>query len=235
MRYNLQMRLTLRTRDLRSMGAALTLFLSEALGATPVHRLLSPQGKFEVDVGRPTVAAVSTAYSSPSAGGTAPNIIFYMAGTDRVVAQGSWTGPSQGLPDLARQILWSPEEDFAILPRGGETRMVVFTRFPWPNTTFPLDDHPLVWLDALHVIGNWSEGCKQTVAEFDGSKIRTTSIVNAGEPYGYHIVSASPTRIVLEKMATRCATPEQRRSMVPECMTLALPSLQREIVACPKA
>jgi len=217
-------------------------------------RIPSPQGKFEIAF-EPAADYVALDPDKPSPVQGLKNvsyqIAFYPPGRRTAIATSHfydiYTSSPTSPQELAKAILWSPQEDIAILPgeqwpkksdskaatNGIRKAISLNTDIPWQTTPLPLDDNSLVWIDRFTVAGNWTDGCRLTVAEFDGRTGKTAAITEAPLPFGYKIISSSGTRVLMKKVPGPCATPEQAGKLVSECLSLDLKFMRREIAPCP--
>jgi hypothetical protein len=152
--------------------------------------------------------------------------------------------------DLARRLLWSPREDFVILPpeswpdeaakkdpalqkRWRRTAVSLNPAYPWQTAPFLLEEKSLVWMDSLQVAGNWRDGCRVAVGAFDARTGKTNPLTDALPPWGYEILSATEKTILMKKVLSPCATPEDARFFVPDCTVYNLSFKRREIGSCP--
>jgi len=162
-------------------------------------RFRSPQGRFDVAFETPTLS-LSMDPEAPADAGRLRfaryRVTFYPAGRTADVAatdffdvygQAAGARPTP-LEDLFKQILWSPQEDFAILgpekwPAGqgtsGRKAVSLNPSTPWQTAPFALNDSSLVWVDALKVAGNLQQHCRWAVLEFDGASGKFSPIAEA--------------------------------------------------------
>lgn len=143
------------------------------------------------------------------------------------------------LENLFRAILWSPEEDFAVLDAEGwasapgppDRRAVALNReLPWSVVPFTMTD--LVWVDALKVIGNSYADCDYSVVEFDGSVGQSRSLHAGESPLGYEVRSSSGKTVVIGTVLDNCRSEDQLRKFVPECRLLDLTSMSERGSPC---
>lgn len=212
-------------------------------------RFLSPRGSFEVAF-EPPLDQVRRDPDQP-VGGPASKFIryqiaFYKPGGDAVLAASDFYDIYDSVPTppaaLAKAIIWSPEEDFAILPKEnwpagssnkGRKLVSLNTSFVWEYETLMLDGQSLVWMDRYRVAGDLKENCLLSVAQFDAQTGKTTPLAQDGTAYGYEVVGKSGNNIVMKKVLSSCATPDDARNFRPECITLDLDFMRQEIAPCP--
>lgn len=137
--------------------------------------------------------------------------------------------------------LWSPEEEFVILPGEGwasapgspyRKAVALNPELPWKEETFHMDGNQLLWSNSRHVIGNVQDDCHYEVVLFDGGTGKTRSLWPAKAPVGFQIQSKSGRMLQIEKMLDNCASEKDRRSFVPQCWKLNLEDLKSTVVAC---
>ena len=213
-------------------------------------RFPSPHGGFEVAF-EPPPTQVHLDPDQPQQGPGSKSIryqvAFYEPGRDAVVAATDfydiYDSDPTPLPTLAKAILWSPEEDFVILPKEnwpsgspkkGQKLLSLNKAFVWEYETLSLDDASLVWVDRYRVAGNLKNDCILSVAEFDAQTGKTLPVMEGETAYGYEVVGGSGKTLLMKKVLSSCATPEDTRNFKPECVTLDLDFLRREIAPCPK-
>ncbi|HUU12101.1 MAG TPA: hypothetical protein VM182_00150 [Terriglobia bacterium] len=152
-----------------------------------------------------------------------------------------WDRDSKPAPleNLFNSILWSPEEDFAVLDEEGwasapgppARRAVVLDRdLPWSVVPFSMTD--LIWVDALKVIGNSYADCEYSVVEFDGSVGQSRPLHAGKSPLGYEIRSSSGRTVLIGTVLDNCRSEEDMRQFVSECRLLDLASMRERVVPC---
>jgi len=222
--------------------------------AEPVfsQRVLSPQGKVDIsfeppdrvsipdpDKARPTAGLKSIHYK----------LNFYKPGSNTIVSTTDFydiqASPEQTFPTpsatILKGMLWSPQEDFVVLPKEAwppeqkKARKAVSltTDYVWLTTDFTLEDSPLVWIDRSTVVGNFRDDCRVAVAQFDARKGKMRILAEASLPAGYSILSSTDNSVLLKKILGPCATPDNSKFFVPECSIYDLRFNRREISACP--
>jgi len=231
------------------MGFGMIALLGMDYAGKPL-RFPSPHGKFEVAF-EPPLTEVRTDPDQPLTGPGPKSIryrvAFYVAGTEPPIAFDDYYDIYASSPtspaNLIKGILWSPEEDFAVLPREnwpptsdvkGRKAVSLNTSFPWEYVPLLLDDRTLVWMDSLRLVGNSKDGCRLSVAQFDGRTGKTTPIMEGENAYGYEVVGSTGNKVLMKKVLSSCATPEDTRDFTSECITLDLDFLRREMAPCPK-
>jgi len=218
-------------------------------------RFRSPKGKFEIGF-KPQAQRL---FAGPHQRPLPPDIksqtysvSFYPTGKETAVAIAYFTD-IQPRPDsrfpvpaalLAGQVLWSPDEDFAVLPKENWPRAPEEKPAPrqaislqlssvWQFADFPFTGNELFWISPRQAIGNVIEGCREEVREFDGRSGRTTLFQSADPPQGYRILAADGKNIVLRQVLGSCADETQRQAFQPGCMTMNVSFGRREIGPCP--
>jgi hypothetical protein len=143
------------------------------------------------------------------------------------------------IENLFKAILWSPDEDYAMLDAEGwasapgppDRRAVALNReLQWSVAPFRLTD--LIWADRFRVIGNSYADCDYSVVEFDGSTGQTRAIHEAESPVGYEIRTSVGKKALLRKVLDNCRTEDVERTFVPECLLLDLTSREQTVVPC---
>jgi hypothetical protein len=223
---------------------------SESGNSGDVKRFKSPGGRYEVTF----VQIEHRKFSEEQLLRNVDNIShirykisFYKAGAQtpiRTVEYADvygWDRDSKPAPleDLFKNILWSPEEDFAVLDEEGwasapgppACRAVALgDALPWSVVPFSMTD--LIWVDKLRVIGNSYADCDYSVVEFDGS-VGQSRPLHAGEsPLGYEIRSHSGKTVVIGTILDNCRSEEDTRQFVSECRLLDLASMSETVVPC---
>jgi len=224
-------------------------------------RFRSPLGKYELAFEAPNTLVSPDPDKAPAMQGLKTiryRLSFYKPGSGTDVATTDFydirASPSKALPtpveDFVKQMLWSPGEDFVVLPREpwptpqaaasvsppgrvGPTAISLNTDFPWINKSFPFDKDPLIWLNSRQVVGNLRDGCQVSVAEFDAHTGKTSPIGQSPLPAGYVIVSGDANQILMKKILGPCAAPEDTKTFIPECTYYDLKFERRHIGACP--
>lgn len=180
------------------------------------------------------------------------SVSFYPAGQDSAVAVTYYTdiqdAPNSPFPtppaQIARRILWSPNEDFAILPaeawphadsEAPAPAQAVSLRSSsvWQTADVPFPIQSMVWMDPLTAAGDYVDGCRHDVRKFDGRSGRMLPLQPADPPFGYKIRSADDGQLVMESVLGDCADAAQRRTFHPQCITYNVSFGRREIGACP--
>jgi hypothetical protein len=230
---------------------------SMALAAydSAAQRFPSPSGKFEVGFRAQDQALYPTPNMRALPAGKKSrlySISFYAAGANTPIATTYFTdiqGDNQSefptpLAKLAKGILWSPQDSFAVLPQeawpaqGNTTtahRQAVSLDLSssWQVVDFPFQGEPLAWIGTTEVAGNLIDGCRLDVAKFDAKTGKTSFIQQASPPDGYVVQSAVDGVLLLRKVLGDCATDAQRAAFRPECIRYDLRFERREIGACP--
>lgn len=219
-----------------------------------VSRFLSPAGKFEVSFEPQDRRMYPNPHAKALPEGTQTKLYrvsFYMPASATPMATTYFTdiGLAPGVPfptpvmTLAKGILWSPEEDFAVLPYerwpapdGRPTpRQAVSlnSQSSWQYVDFPFSgDPPLIWQSPLAVAGNRIDGCTMDIAIFDGKTGKTSTLQEANPPEGYLIRSWNDQMITMQKVLSSCATESDRARFQEECVVYDLRFGRREIGVC---
>jgi hypothetical protein len=218
---------------------------------TPIFH--SPKGQFDIRFQPEERRLYATPYErslAPSTKSQVYSISFYLPGHDEAASMMYFTDierPNQKFPTpiatLMKEMVWSPEEDFVVLPReawptvDGEVipRQAVLLRTEgvWKYSDFPLQTEGMVWLNPLQAIGNSVQGCRHEVEEFDGGSGRAQSYQTADPPVGYEILSHDGDRVVLKKVLGDCATDTDRKEFHADCVIMNVSFGRREIGSCP--
>jgi hypothetical protein len=151
------------------------------------------------------------------------------------------SGPT-GKKQIFSSILWSPKDDFAVLPEEGWSRAPGTsyrttinlnsnnTRY-WTKGEFHM--HDIFWVDDLRVFGNVFDDCEDYVSLFDGKSGETKSIVSSKSPIGYSIITTKNRKLIIKSRLDNCSTDEDEKTFIAECISLDMDSLQKEKIKCP--
>jgi hypothetical protein len=175
-------------------------------------------------------------------------ISFYRPGSGTVAASTPYHDIYRGSEPtpvhlLFKELLWSPQEDFAILPeeqwpegKGAAGRRIVSLNpeVAWQVLPFPIQTAGLFWTDRWTAVGEVNENCSRNVVRFDGREGKTVPLMEASRSFGYRIASKNERGIVLQRVATSCATEEEAKRLKPDCVTLDLSFMRRAIGSCPR-
>jgi hypothetical protein len=231
-------------------------------------RYPSPSGKLEISFQKPPDYYPVEPDLSVVAGQTRHvryQVAVYHAGSDTAIALAEYYdvyGLSEtakpSLPaNLAKQLIWSPQENFVILPPerwppdaisniphvttggaiqiGPHERQIVNLNndYPWLVQPFPMDTASLIWQDPLHAVGQKPDACAPNVYVFDGYSGIFSALIPAASPEGYSIEKADSQRLLLRKTLGACATDTDKRNFQPECVEWNLSFGLKGIVKCP--
>jgi len=213
-------------------------------------RFKSPGGRYEVVFEQIEQRKFSEADLQRNTGNVSHiryKISFYRTGAQTPIRSAEyadvygWDRDSKPAPleNLFKSILWSPEEDFAVLDEEGwasapgppACRAVALDRdLPWSVVPFSMTD--LIWVDALRVIGNSYADCEYSVVEFDGSVGQSRPLHASESPVGYEIRSHSGKTVLIGTVLDNCRSEDEVREFVPECRLLDLASMRETVVPC---
>ncbi|HWO56080.1 MAG TPA: hypothetical protein VNN55_00785 [bacterium] len=131
--------------------------------------------------------------------------------------------------NLVRWMVWSPGEDFVLLPpeswmtAPGTVAVKAVNlnpKFPWSTAEVAIDNR--FWIDSLRVIGDDISDCAYSVVMFDG-RTGQTRLIKAGEsPVGYQIEQIMDKSILIRSLPDNCADEQFRAAFVPECWKFSL-------------
>jgi hypothetical protein len=137
-------------------------------------------------------------------------------------------------------LLWSPQEDFVVLPAEGwatapgpveQTVVNLRPERGWRTGVLFMGD--LVWADTLVVYGNSLADCDYAVRRFDGATGAESPFRAGVSPDGFMITASTDSTIVLTTLLDNCASTELRESFRPRCSELHLRTLAETPVPCP--
>jgi hypothetical protein len=238
----------------REMGCLLMLMLAAGFAdgpsATPAHRFTSPGGRYEVvfkELEHARFSAEEMKQSADNVNNVLYRISFYGAGESEPVAEVEyhdvygWEPDAKptSTADLFKAILWSPQEDFAVLDAEGwasapgtpERKAVALSlKLRWRTAPFILDE-PL-WADALRAVGSLHNDCEYAVMEFDGASGQMRAVMAADSPIGYEIDGTTGRKVEIRQVLDNCRTEEMEKSFTPECLTLDLDTMRTSPAAC---
>jgi hypothetical protein len=224
-------------------------------------RFRSPQGKFELAFEAPN----SVVNPDPDKSSGTPGLktiryrlSFYTLGSATDIATTDFydVQPSSSnekptpAADLVKQMIWSPSEDFVVLPKEtwpnpqaaaaaippgtvGRKAVSLNPDSPWVTSPFPFDETPLIWPNGTSVVGNLREGCTVSVSEFDAHTGKFNPVNQAALPAGYMLVSGDKNQILMKKVLGPCATQDDSKAFIPECTYYDLQFDRRHIGPCP--
>lgn len=232
-----------------------------AAEAPPAQRFPSPQGRFEVSFAPPLYDMQRDPdRRSPYAGVPVRKYVvsFFQQGYKTPAAYAEFidvlespTAEPTPVKDLADKIIWSPQEDFVLLPREQWDRAPEKTRtglaairlqrqavslntsFPWQTKAVPFEDEPLIWVDGRRLAGNIAEGCRLSVGIFEAREGKTNLVMQGSTPDGYQIVNQMPGKLIIKKVLDACASEQDRARYRQDCVTLDLSFMRREVGVCP--
>jgi hypothetical protein len=213
-------------------------------------RFKSPRGRYEVvfeQIEHRKFSEIDLQRNLDDISHITYKISFYRAGEPTAIRTAEYAdvygwerdAKPTALENLFEGILWSPEEDFAVLDAEGwasapgppDRRAVALSdTLPWSVAAFRMTD--LIWVDALRVIGNSYADCDYSVVEFDGSAGETRALHAGASPLGFEIRSSSGKGVLIGTVLDNCRREEDMRHFIPECRLLDLPSMKETPVPC---
>ena len=223
--------------------------LAGGLRAAPA-RFTSPGGRYEVafmELEHTRFSAEEMKHNVDSVNNVRYRISFYRMGESEPVAEVEyhdvygWEPDAKPTPtpDLFKAILWSPQEDFAVLDAEGwasapgtpERKAVALSsKLRWRTAPFILDEP--VWADALRVIGNSHNDCEYAVVEFDGASGQMRPVMAADSPIGYEVDGTTGRKVKIRQVLDNCRTEEMEKTFAPECLTLDLDTMRTSPSPC---
>jgi len=150
-----------------------------------------------------------------------------------------FSGKPTPLETLFVQMIWSPKEDFAVLPEEGWPSapgtallkaLALSPGLGWTKADFHLDNFH--WADSLRVVGDVHDDCEYSVRLFDGKTGKTEIIQSGASPEGFQIGRVEGRELMLQKVLDNCRREEDLSRFVAECFTLDLDSLSLKPVTC---
>jgi hypothetical protein len=236
-----------------SCGVALMLAAGLVSGASsaPV-RFRSPGGRYEVaftELEHLRFSAEQMKQNVDNVNHVRYRISFFRTGESEPAAEVEYHDVYGWEPDatptatanLFKAILWSPQEDFAVLDAEGwasapgtpERKAVALsTKLRWRTAPFTLDEP--VWADALRAIGSSHSDCAYAVLEFDGASGQMRAVMAPDSPIGYEISRIDGRKVEIRQVLDNCRTEEMEKSFTPECLTLDLDTMRTSPSACGK-
>ena len=174
-------------------------------------------------------------------------INFQYAGTSKALASVEyhdvygWMKDAEPLPPhiLFRGLVWSPREDFVILPEEGWAgapgsavlKAVALTPgLIWSSATFHLDN--VIWVDNFRAVGDIHDDCNFAVNLFDGITGKTTPIKESKSPMGYEIKLQDGRQVLIKKVLDNCRLEEDAQKFKPECTLLDLDTMKTMTEPC---
>jgi hypothetical protein len=237
----------------REMGCLLALMLAGGLAGGPraaPARFTSPGGRYEVvfkELEHARFSAEEMRQDADNVNNVLYRISFYRVGESGPVAEVTYRDVYGWEPDakptstadLFKAILWSPQEDFAVLDAEGwasapgtpERKAVALSlKLRWRTAPFILDEP--IWADALRAVGNLHSDCEYAVMEFDGASGQMRAVMAADSPIGYEISATDGRKVEIRQVLDNCRTEEMEKSFTPECLTLDLDTMRTSPSAC---
>lgn len=137
---------------------------------------------------------------------------------------------------ILNYMLWSPKEDFVVLPVEGwasapgtdrRTVIALNSKLLWKDSDFVFDK--FVWVDDFIGIGDMHEDCHYEVSFFDGKQGITVPIKEANSPIGYELISYKGTKALIKKVLDNCA----EKYEPPVCFLFDVVKKKEERISCP--
>lgn len=131
-------------------------------------------------------------------------------------------GKPASLSRIVAQIIWSPSDQFAMLPEeawpsapGAPWHNVINldSRFKWQSSGVNFD--PFTWLDSITVAGNNHNDCSYCVCVFDGRSGNLITIKEGESPIGYSIDAMRDGKLVVKTILDNCSSEKDRRGFRP--------------------
>lgn len=121
-------------------------------------------------------------------------------------------------------IMWSPNEDFIILPVEGwasapgtenRTALAINPVLPWKTAIVAFDE--FFWIDDFSGVSSQHNDCQYEVIKFDGITGNTVAIKGSDSPIGYELVSVhkNKRKIMIRQVLDNCRDMEQLKQ--PSC------------------
>lgn len=148
-----------------------------------------------------------------------------------------WTNSAEPTPIdlLFKAIIWSPGEDFALLPSedwasapGTEIKKAVAlnTTLPWKTSEFGLDN--IFWIDDFSVIGELQDDCQYEVSIFNGKSGKTVPVKRAKSPIGYELLLFRKNTALIMQVMDNCKLEDKP----PVCFFYDLATKKENKVPC---
>ncbi len=150
-------------------------------------------------------------------------------------------GKSNAVQDIYQSFIWSPDEDFVILPEehwagppSSPYRMAVNLnrKLNWSSAKTHMDIK--LWADDFRVIGDMHDDGDYRVVLFNGKTGHEETIKSRGSDeyqFGYHVLSANKPIVIIEKIPDNYAGDMEH--FIKECETLDVNSMILKKIACP--
>ena len=143
------------------------------------------------------------------------------------------------LKNIMKWFVWSPEQDFVILPAEGwasapgtsfRKALALNPELVWETADVHMEN--LFWADELRVVGGVMADCHYGVDLFDGKTGKTLPLKASQAPIGYVIKSGNGRKVYIEKMLDNCASQADQHVFARECYVLNLDTMRTETVPC---
>ena len=221
-------------------------------------RYKSPSGKLEVSFTEKS-RKIGFGYDFPYMDGQDDIIYtigFHKAGAADPIAEGEYHdlffggyGEKPAGPRLlSKAIVWSPGEDFAVLPEEQwasaphireRTAVAVNPALGWKIAPFRMQTP--IWIGKLTALGDYWGSCDDGVALFDGAKGEQKNILEPAPPIGYYILRSfagellpkGTREIYLAKKLDVCATDGDCENFKGECFIFDKTARKAVPAPCP--
>lgn len=126
---------------------------------------------------------------------------------------------------LFRLLVWSPEDDFVIIPTESwasapgtaiAKAVALESKLRWKEAEFAFDK--FIWTDSLNGVGDAHFDCDYSVSRFDGRTGRTIPVKESKSPVGYELISVEGDNAFVRETLDNCGTDYAE----PLCFTVGL-------------
>ncbi|MBI3754219.1 MAG: hypothetical protein HY266_09325 [Deltaproteobacteria bacterium] len=243
------MRLKLTTNGIiAGIPIFLITFSVVSANTTIQHRFLSPSGKYEVVFTeyKHCKFPIQNIRSIDDVNHVVYLIGFFKKEGNIFLAEETfsdvygWKKYNPTSPELLfKKMVWSPKEDFVILPEeewGGYPRtpvkkVVALTpELPWRKSGFAFDE--FIWIDNLRGIGDYHFDCDFGVSLFDGKSGKTVPTKESASPLGYNLISVKNNKALIGQVINNCG-PLEEMEKPPICFEYDLITQEEERIQCP--
>lgn len=149
-----------------------------------------------------------------------------------------WDEDSAPTPveQLFNMIIWSPEEDFLVLPYEGWASApgtdvlkacALNPGLAWKEADFAFNN--FFFTDDLTVVGDRHDDCDLSVLLFDGKTGSTLPVKASRSPVGYELISVDGQAAFIREVTDNCRIEEKAQA----CFTMDLVTKKETPAACP--
>jgi hypothetical protein len=144
-----------------------------------------------------------------------------------------WDRKPTELINIVDSIIWSPSEDFVILPEEDWQRapgssehhvLNLNPKFSWPESTMIME--PSVWLDSLTILGDSPEDCDFSVSMFNGRTGETVCIKESNSPLGFTLTGIEGDEVLIKTVLDNCQSDDDVERFTSKVISIKISSIR---------